>query len=83
MKTKTLVKIHEHMESGRIYFPDHVFCCDLRLTKGEIRDIIAMEYGIRPRKRRILKKRLKILVNDLLDFIIKEEDDQIKPLGVK
>ena len=56
MKTKTLKVIHKHMEANKIYFREDSPVCDFHLTDGEIRDIIASEYGIRPKRERIIKK---------------------------
>lgn len=71
MKIKTLEIIHEHMETGKIYFPEGEGpLCNFHLTDGEIRDIIATEYGFRPKRKRIIKKILKKMVNDLLKEIL-------------
>ena len=75
MKTKTLEAIHNYMKSGDIYFPDYGYNCIFRLTDRQIRAIIRMEYSISPKNVRILRKRLKILVNDLLIYILKEENE--------
>ena len=79
MKTRTLKVIKKYMDEGKIYFPDHINTCILSLTKGEIRAIIRMEYGISPKKDRILRKRLKILIDDLLRYLLKDLDDKIEP----
>ena len=75
MKIKTLEVIHDHMQSNKIYFRDDAPVCDYHLTDGEIRDIISMEYGIRPKRSRIFKKYLKRLSNDLLRVIIEEIEE--------
>ena len=73
MKTKTLELIHKHMESGKIYFPEGKGpLCNFHLTDGQIRDIIASEYGFRPKRQRIIKKILKKIVNDLLSEILND-----------
>ena len=72
MKIKTLEVIHDHMQANKIYFRDDAPVCDYHLTDGEIRDIIGMEYGVRPKKNRIIKKYLKRLSNDLLRVVIEE-----------
>ena len=70
MKTKTLELIHEHMERNKIYFRQLSPIVDFNLTDGEIRDIIASEYGIRPKRQRIIKKILKKMMENLLREII-------------
>ena len=72
MKFKTLELISEHMGTNNIYFPDNRHVIDYRLTDGQIRDIIGVEYGIRPKKNRIIKKYLKRLGNDLLREVIED-----------
>ena len=80
MKLRTLEILHSHMETGRIYFPDNHPGCDFRLTNGEIRDIMSAEYGIRPKRNRIIKKKLKQLVNTFVRLMIKEyHGNQTKP----
>ncbi len=61
------------MDSGKIYFIDNSPLVDFFLTKGEIRDIIAVEYGIRPKRQRIIRKYLKRLLNDLLDYLLEDK----------
>ena len=71
MKRKTLEIIHDHMQTGKIYFPEGDGpICNFSLTNGEIRDIIATEYGFRPKRQRIIKKILKKMINDLLREIL-------------
>ncbi|MDX1373862.1 MAG: hypothetical protein R3321_15410 [Nitrososphaeraceae archaeon] len=70
MKNKTLIKIRNYMESGQIFFSESGFVV-IRLTNGEICDIIQCEYGIRPKKRRIVKKKLSEIVKNILDIVIK------------
>ncbi len=80
MKTRTLLLIQKHLESERMYFREDAPVIDYHLTNGEIRDIIGIEYGIRPKRSRIIKKYLKRIGNDLLRFVIEEYDGyQIKP----
>ena len=75
MKTKTLLLIKNHLENERMYFRSDAPIIDYHLTNGEIRDIIASEYGIRTKKSRTIKKYLKRIGNDLLRFVIEEIDD--------
>ena len=72
MKLKTLELIKTHLDTKRIYFREDSPVIDYHLTNGEIRDIIASEYGIRPKRQRIIKKYLKRIGNDLLRYIIEE-----------
>lgn len=75
MKTNTLILIQKHLETERIYFRNDAPIIDYHLTDGEIRAIICMEYGIRPKRSRIIKKYLKRIGNDLLRFIVEEIKD--------
>ena len=58
------------MTTKKIHFADNGPLCDFYLTEGQIRDIIQAEYGIRPKRSRIIKKKLKQLVESLLTEIL-------------
>ena len=80
MKNRTLQLFHIHMTTKKIHFADNGPLCDFYLTEGQIRDIIQAEYGIRPKRSRIVQKKLKQLVHSLLRELIddaKETYDSI------
>lgn len=82
MKSRTLVLISNHLKKGELYFPDDSPYCRIFLTKGQIRDIIQAEYGIRPKKSRIVKKKLKQILDEILKLAIntiKDKNDKIIP----
>ena len=72
MKTKTLEIIKIHLDTKRMYFRDDSPVIDYHLTDGEIRAIIQSEYGINPKRSRIIKKYLKKIGNDLLTFVVED-----------
>ena len=78
MKTKTLELFAEHMETNRIYFPTFRSACDIHLTRSEICDILSIEYGIRPKRKRVFNKKLKQLINSLMDEIVEEIRENVE-----
>ena len=70
MKIKTIQSILGYMQADKIYFSDESDLILIRLTKGEVRGIIATEYGIRPKRARIIKKKLKTIMDDVLRYAL-------------
>jgi len=58
------------MDEGKICFRDNTNAVDFFLTRKEICDILSLEFGIRPKKSRIINKKLTQLINRLLIFAI-------------
>ena len=85
MKFNTLEQVLKHMETNEIYFCDSGFA-KISLTKGQIHGMMESEYGIRPKRKRTFNKKLKQLINELLRYALeshKEDNDEIKPLGIE
>jgi len=78
MKRNTLLLLKTHLDSGNIYFSEDYPGCRFNLTNGRLCDIIQAEYGIRPKRSRIIQKKLKQLINSLLKKIIKDHDGCIR-----
>lgn len=71
MKIKTLESLKTYQEDNKIVFQDDGVCV-FNLTKGQVCDIIQLEFGIRPKKTRIIKKKLSNIVNSILAIVLEE-----------
>ena len=72
IKISTLEKIKDALDGKKIEFCEDTPNILIALTNGEICDIIASEYGIRPKRQRIRKKKLQQIFNRLLEGVLEE-----------
>ena len=77
MKTRTLRKISRYIESGNLIFLDNGRV-NITLTTTELRELLKLEYGLRTKKRRILKKKMKQLLNMLMREMLSEIERKYK-----
>lgn len=78
MNYKALQLISEHLQKNKIIYHEGESKISYYLNNGEIKQLTRSLYKVSPNKKRIQKKYLKVLGNDILKLVVKQIKD--KPL---
>ena len=76
LKKKTYELLSKAINSGELYFPDKHPYAECKMGVGFVRQIVKTEYGITTKNTRILRKKLKQIVNDMLRDIVETLEDE-------
>lgn len=72
MKIETVKSLRHYINMGFLTFAEDSPNATIHLTRSEMSQLVKTEYGIRSKKRRILYKYMKRLLNDLMRLVVEK-----------